>query len=342
MSFFDLVFSTDGRINRVTFWKTWVVFLLLGWIGFLLIDSPDTRAAVVGWAIFAALIWPVITVSAKRWHDLDKAAWWCLLFLVPVVGQIWSLVCLGFFQGTSGPNRFGYPMDAPKSGSRTERRRSASASSGRRNARQGTLPASYPDLMAMFAKLAKCDGPINQAEISVVDSFLAESLALSEAERKEAIRKFRVAKDSRMSFETHSRRFYNHHSDHQHFLGEIVDMLVTLAMADGNLKRREVLFLDLVVALFGVSSRKYYQCKYGDTAPRVDDVSLPEEREYARILGLTGKVSREEIRKAYRGLVGQYHPDKVSHLGPRLREVAEQEIKRINEAYEFFRKKYDL
>jgi len=196
--------------------------------------------------------------------------------------------------------------------------------------------------MAMFAKLAKCDGPINRAEINAVDFYLAGTLTLSEPARKEAIREFRAARDSRMSFEVHARRFYNHHSEHQHFLGEIVDMLVTLALADGNLKRREVLFLDLVVAVFGVSSHKYYQCKYGDSGPRVDATTLPEEKEYARILGLTGRVTRDEIRKAYRGLVGQYHPDKVSHLGPRLREVAEREIKRINEAYEYFRKKYDL
>jgi DnaJ like chaperone protein len=36
----------------------------------------------------------------------------------------------------------------------------------------------------------------------------------------------------------------------------------------------------------------------------------------------------------------QYHPDRVAHLGPKLREVAEHEMKEINEAYDFFRRKY--
>ncbi len=333
MSFTELAFFTEGRINRVTFWKSWVVFSLIGWIGVTLVAAPDDGLAVFGWVVLAVLAWPIFAVCAKRCHDLDKSAWWCLLLPLPVLGQLWMLGELGFFHGTSGPNRFGYPMDLPG-------RRSHPPVTG--NPRSRHLPAGYPDLMAMFAKLAKCDGPIARAEIAVVDSFLAENLSLDPPARREAIQQFRAARDSRMSFEGHARRFYKQHAEHQHFLGEIVDLLVTLALADGNLKRREVLFLDLVVAIFGVSSHKYYRCKYGDSGPRVESVSQSEEKEYARILGLAGRVSRDEIRKAYRGLVGQYHPDKVSHLGPRLREVADQEIKKINEAYEYFRKKYDL
>ena len=36
----------------------------------------------------------------------------------------------------------------------------------------------------------------------------------------------------------------------------------------------------------------------------------------------------------------EYHPDRVAALGPKLREVAEQETKKINAAYEFFTAKY--
>ena len=36
----------------------------------------------------------------------------------------------------------------------------------------------------------------------------------------------------------------------------------------------------------------------------------------------------------------EYHPDKVVALGPKLRELAENETKKINAAYEFFTDKY--
>jgi DnaJ-domain-containing protein 1 len=38
--------------------------------------------------------------------------------------------------------------------------------------------------------------------------------------------------------------------------------------------------------------------------------------------------------------MAEYHPDKVANLGSKLRELAEEEAKKINAAYEFFRTKY--
>lgn len=40
--------------------------------------------------------------------------------------------------------------------------------------------------------------------------------------------------------------------------------------------------------------------------------------------------------------MAQYHPDKVSHLTPALREVAEKKTMESNEAYEYFRVTYRL
>jgi len=54
-------------------------------------------------------------------------------------------------------------------------------------------------------------------------------------------------------------------------------------------------------------------------------------------LNLKGRVSFEDIKRRYRELVAQYHPDKVSHLGPKLQAVAEDEVKEIYEAFQFFR-----
>jgi hypothetical protein len=67
---------------------------------------------------------------------------------------------------------------------------------------------------------------------------------------------------------------------------------------------------------------------------------IKDERHFGRVLGLEGKVSREDIRGAYISLAKQYHPDKVQHLGARLRELAEHEMKQLNEAYAYFTDKY--
>lgn len=65
-----------------------------------------------------------------------------------------------------------------------------------------------------------------------------------------------------------------------------------------------------------------------------------DEVYYGRILGLRGRVSAVDVRNRYRELATQYHPDKVNHLGPKLKEVAEREMQDINEAFEYFKRKY--
>lgn len=52
------------------------------------------------------------------------------------------------------------------------------------------------------------------------------------------------------------------------------------------------------------------------------------------ILGVPPQASQSEIRSAYRRLAGQYHPDKVAHLGKEFQELAEKRFKEIQNAYE--------
>ncbi len=52
------------------------------------------------------------------------------------------------------------------------------------------------------------------------------------------------------------------------------------------------------------------------------------------ILGAPRGATLKEIKRAYHDRIREYHPDKVSHLGAELRELAEQKSKEINAAYE--------
>lgn len=61
---------------------------------------------------------------------------------------------------------------------------------------------------------------------------------------------------------------------------------------------------------------------------------------YYKILGISPKAKEDEIRNAFRHKMQQYHPDKVAHLGPKLRELAEEESKKINRAYEELLSRY--
>ena len=51
------------------------------------------------------------------------------------------------------------------------------------------------------------------------------------------------------------------------------------------------------------------------------------------ILGINVSASTEEIKIAYRKMASLYHPDKVAHLAPEFRDMADRKMKEINSAY---------
>jgi DnaJ-domain-containing protein 1 len=51
------------------------------------------------------------------------------------------------------------------------------------------------------------------------------------------------------------------------------------------------------------------------------------------VLGISVSASTEEIKIAYRKMASLYHPDKVTHLAPEFREMADRKMKEINTAY---------
>jgi uncharacterized membrane protein YhaH (DUF805 family) len=100
--------SWQGRVNRRSFWLYGVVALLgLALLLRALLDIAGVSPGRAELAVNLVLLWMSAAVSAKRWHDRDRSAWWVLLLLVPVVGVLWTLLDNGLVRGTNGPNRYG-------------------------------------------------------------------------------------------------------------------------------------------------------------------------------------------------------------------------------------------
>lgn len=123
MSLTQLLFSFEGRIGRAPYWYFVLAMTVLfgavfAFVGVSMFSaaSLETGAPPAGGGAAMAVpvlsllaLWPSLAVSAKRWHDVDKSAWWILISLVPVVGGIIAFVFNGFIPGTPGANRFGPP-----------------------------------------------------------------------------------------------------------------------------------------------------------------------------------------------------------------------------------------
>ena len=108
MSIPQILFSFRGRVPRKVFW-------LYGVLGPLLVSvMAEMLLGIVGVSERRAemlttllLVWPCAAVSVKRWHDRDKSGWWALVYLIPLIGILWTLIANGLLRGSVGPNRFG-------------------------------------------------------------------------------------------------------------------------------------------------------------------------------------------------------------------------------------------
>lgn len=104
----QILFSPRGRVPR----KVWWLYGVLAPIGMGTLFTVLMRIVGVGaqqaeeW-VNLLLLWPVLAVSIKRWHDRDKSGWWVFIALVPFIGWLWALIDNGLRRGTRGPNRFG-------------------------------------------------------------------------------------------------------------------------------------------------------------------------------------------------------------------------------------------
>jgi len=76
-----------------------------------------------------------------------------------------------------------------------------------------------------------------------------------------------------------------------------------------------------------------------DSEQRGEDPDpVQQESEYS-LLGVSDAASIEDVKKAYYQKMKEYHPDKTSGLGEKLKNLALEESKKINGAYEAIKKK---
>ena len=96
-----------GRASRSEYWF-WTLFAILVGAAAVILDAalfPGLDARPIHSLASLALFLPGLSVSVRRFHDLDRTGWW-LLILLTVIGILVVLIwfCL---RGTTGPNLYG-------------------------------------------------------------------------------------------------------------------------------------------------------------------------------------------------------------------------------------------
>ncbi len=208
---------------------------------------------------------------------------------------------------------------------------------------------------SMLAKLARSDGRISPAEIEVVERYIRDELELNESQRQKVIDIFRQAKDSPLQFTDYASRFYHAFSAQPSMLGHMIDILLQVAAADGSIAEEEDRLIRGAALRFGLRESRYesLRAQYVNGARRrtASDRAKTAEREAETrrpvnglaqaygVLQCSADASDGEIKKAYRRLALEHHPDRVMARGlpPELTKTASRKFREIQEAYELVR-----
>ena len=179
-------------------------------------------------------------------------------------------------------------------------------------------------MFLMFGKIAQTDLLVSNDEISAIEAFMVE-LEFDHETRKMAFESFNEGKTTEVPFKEITAEFAQYIEDIA-FRSYILYCLVRIAAADGVLHASEEQYLNDAVTAFGLPL---------DSVSQALEEILPIEKYYA-ILGCDPSVSDDELKRRYRELSLQYHPDRISSkdLAPDFIKLANEKFQEIQNAYE--------
>lgn len=81
-----------GRSRRKEFWLFWLINSAIGGLLQQVTGSLGMAGTIILIVFGLAIILPMIAVSIRRIHDINKSGWWLLISLIPIIGSIWFIV----------------------------------------------------------------------------------------------------------------------------------------------------------------------------------------------------------------------------------------------------------
>ena len=192
--------------------------------------------------------------------------------------------------------------------------------------------------VTLSAKLAKCDGPVNRAEI---DAFKA-AFHVPPQNVPTVGRLFDEARKSASGYEPFAEELaLAFEADNRVLLEEVLRSLFVIARADGGLNAAETRFLGDVHRLLRLDQFAWDQAKGGQ-----QDRARPsqEESDPYQVLGLTRGATSEQLREARKRLMRENHPDTLASRGvpPEFVARATQRAAEVNAAWDRIKRERGL
>ena len=188
-------------------------------------------------------------------------------------------------------------------------------------------------IIVLSAKMAKADGQVTREE---VDTF-KRLFNIPPDEMKNVGRLFNEAKQDAQGFEPYAEQIAMLFAHEPMVLEELLGALFHIARADGFFHPEENKLLRKTALIFSFSEYQYERLK----AIHMGEVGRDEKAsDPYQILGLERDVSDATIKKTYRKLIRENHPDTLIAKGmpQEFIDVANEKMAAINAAYDLVEK----
>ena len=179
-------------------------------------------------------------------------------------------------------------------------------------------------VIALGAKMAKADGHVTRDEVTA----FREVFHIAAEDEPQAARVFDLARQDVTGFDDYARRIKAMYGDDDAPLCDLMEGLFHIAMADGEYHPNENVFLEEVSDIFGFDHQRFTRIR----AQFVPDA----ERDPYDVLGVPNGADLAVVRKAWRQLVRDTHPDQLRARGvpDEAVKMAETRLIAVNKAWE--------
>jgi len=191
--------------------------------------------------------------------------------------------------------------------------------------RQGTFATA---VIVLSAKMAKSDGRVTRDEINA----FKKVFQITPEDVQNIGRIFNQARVDSQGFEPYARQVANLFRNNPAVLEELLGGLFHIAQADGVSHPKEIDFLRDCAQIFGFNEATFERMRVAHMGSAMED---PYE-----ILGVSPEMSDDAIRRAWRKLVREHHPDTLTAQGmpDDFIKIATEKIATINAAYDIVAK----
>lgn len=216
----------------------------------------------------------------------------------------------------------------------------------------------FETVFTLMGKLAKADGHVSETEIKHVENFMTQ-LKMSTDNRKQAIQYFSTGKQNDFDIKPLIGRFNQVNADSKNMRQILMVYLVRVAIADGQMHEAESTLLRDIALQLGYSEQAFAQLlamlqgqdqfaggQYHSGAGGASaNYTSPNALDAAyQALGVDKSATDAEIKKAYRRLIREYHPDKLTGQGLPEEMILEatERTKEIQAAYDLIKKNCNI